>query len=57
MTTPDILSGVRMMQPDSHMKEIESRNNDSPTVTPTVVMRARATGIIQNECKHTLEPG
>jgi hypothetical protein len=41
MTTPDILSGVRMMQPESHMKKIESRDNDSPTVTLIVVMRAR----------------
>jgi hypothetical protein len=42
MTTPDFMSGVRTMQPDSHMKEIESRNNDSPTVALTVVTRARA---------------
>jgi hypothetical protein len=59
MTTPDFMSGVRTMQPDSHMKEIEFRNNDSPTVALIVITRARAraTEIMQNECKHALEPG
>jgi hypothetical protein len=56
MTTPGFMRGVRMMQPDSRMKEIEYRNNDSPIVTLRVVTRVRATGIIRNECKHTLEP-
>jgi hypothetical protein len=42
MTTPGFVSGVRMMHPDSRMKEIEHRNNNSPTVALIVVMRARA---------------
>jgi hypothetical protein len=42
MTTPDILSGVRMMQPDLRMKKIKCRKHESPTVALIVVMRAGA---------------
>jgi hypothetical protein len=36
------MGGVRRIQPDSRMKEIESRNSDSPTVALVVFLRVRA---------------